>query len=71
MERIHTLTQDNGGGNKIPFSKITVEISDSSLVYELKKFFGWRKDVTASRLHKQGSSDFDSFVRYLSKKGYW
>lgn len=68
MEKIHTLTQDNGSCNN--FKKITVNISDSSLVYELKKFFGWKKDINVSRLYKQGSSNYDKFIKHLSNKGY-
>lgn len=70
MEEKHTLIQDNGGGNDIPFRKITVEIYDSALVRELKNFFGWRKDVTRNRLSKEGSHNYDSFIKYLSEKGY-
>lgn len=65
---LHTLTQDNGGCND--FKKRTVNIYDSDLVMELRNFFGWRKDVTSNRLHKQGSHDFDLFIKYLSEKGY-
>lgn len=69
MEKIHTLTQDNGACNDF-MGKITVEINDSNLVYELKNFFGWRKDITAERLYKEGSSKFDLFIKYLSERGY-
>lgn len=70
MSDKHILTQDNGGGNKVPFSKITVEIFNSDLERELRNFFGWRKDVTRERLSKEGSHNYDSFIRYLSEKGY-
>lgn len=69
-EKIHTLTQDNGGCNVIPFSKITVKIHDSSLTYHLRKFFRWRKDVTAGRLYREGSRNYDLFIKYLSENGY-
>lgn len=69
-QKTYKLTQDNGSCNEVIFSKLTVEISESRLVYELKKFFGWRKDVTASRLYKQGSHKFDLFILNLFKKGY-
>ncbi|AYP68179.1 hypothetical protein PQE75_gp047 [Bacillus phage vB_BcoS-136] len=68
MSKIHTLTQDNGGCNN--FEKRTVKISDSNLTFELKRFFGWRKDVNADRMYKLGSSDYDKFIKYLSENGY-
>jgi len=64
----YTLTQDNGSCND--FTKLTVEICGSDLVHELKKYFKWRKDVTASRLYKQGSHNYDLFIKYLHEKGY-
>lgn len=68
MEMLHKLTQDNGACND--FEKRSVKIHDSLLVSELRKYFGWRKDVTAERMYKLGSSDYDKFINYLSKKGY-
>ncbi len=64
------LTQDNGSCNNIPFTKITVELLNSELEEELRKYFGWRKDVTRERLNKLGSSDYDKFIKYLSEQGY-
>ena len=69
-EKIHTLSQDNGGCNDIPFTKLAVKISDSELPYHLRKFFRWRKDVTAKRLYSQGSRKYDLFIKYLYEKGY-
>jgi hypothetical protein len=68
MKKRHTLTQDNGSCNG--HKKLTVEIEDSILVWKLKKFFGWRKDVTASRLCRLGSSQYDLFIKNLSESGY-
>jgi hypothetical protein len=68
MEKKHTLTQDNGACND--FEKRSVSIDDSALVMELRNFFGWRKDITANRLFKEGSHNFDKFIKYLSEKGY-
>jgi hypothetical protein len=71
MGKIHKLTQDNGScNNAVGFSKYSVEIYDSNLVMELKKFFRWRKDVGAERLYKQGSHKYDLFIKYLYEKGY-
>lgn len=67
-EKTHKLTQDNGSCNDN--KKRTVTITDSQLVQELKKHFGWRKDVTAERMYKQGSIDYDMFIKYLSERGY-
>lgn len=68
MEKTHTLSQDNGACNNS--KKRTVKISDSSLTIELKRFFGWRKDVSANRLYKLGSHDYDKFIKYLSERDY-
>lgn len=70
MEKIYALTQDNGSCNNNGFRKYTVKISESYLVAELKSYFRWRKDVTYSRLMKQGSYDYDRFIKYLHKSGY-
>lgn len=48
MQKIK-LTQDNGGCNDNPFTKITVEIYNSELEAELKKYFGWKKNVNIER----------------------
>ena len=56
-----TLTQDNKGK--------TVDITEEMLINEIKKYFGWRKNVTLKRLHTSvGSIDFDNFIDYLIKK---
>lgn len=63
-----TLTQDNGGCNG--FQKRTVRISEEKLASELRQFFGWRKYVTYARLMREGSHNYDRFIKYLSEKGY-
>lgn len=68
MEKVHTLTQDNGACNDS--LKRTVKILDSTLKCELKRFFRWRKDVGANRMYKLGSHDYDRFIKYLSEQGY-
>lgn len=68
MEKKHVLTQDNGSCNN--FEKRSVEISNSDLERELRRFFRWRKDVTINRLYKQGSHNYDRFIKHLSEAGY-
>ena len=70
MEKFYTLTQDNGSCNDDTFSKITIRISKQSLEYELKNYFKWRKNIGIERLMKQGSSNYDKFIRQLSEAGY-
>lgn len=65
---IRTLVQDNGSCNDN--IKKAVRIPEDSLVYEIGKYFGWRKDVTVSRLYKQSSHNYDLFIKYLTEKGY-
>ena len=67
-QKEYCLTQDNGSCND--FKKLKVTIKQSVLEKELKTFFGWRKDVNYERLLKQGSSEYDKFILYLSNKGY-
>ncbi|QST02518.1 hypothetical protein IMZ31_24010 (plasmid) [Pontibacillus sp. ALD_SL1] len=66
----HTLTQDNRGCNGRKYDKRTVTIRDSDLVRELKHFFRWRKDVGYDRLMKQGSYNYDRFIKHLYESGY-
>lgn len=58
------LQQDSGSPKK------TIEISESALISHLKSFFKWRKNVTLKRLYSLGSSDYNKFIDYLSKKGF-
>lgn len=48
--------------------KIKVEIPESELITSIKKYFGWRKDVTASRLNKLGTSQRDKFIKHISSR---
>lgn len=65
---VRTLVQDNGSCNGN--IKKAVRIPENELVTEIGNYFGWRKDVTASRLYKQSSHNYDLFIKYLIGKGY-
>lgn len=57
------LMQDNG-------KKIELWINEEPFIYELKKFFRWRKNVTFERYNKLGSKEHDEFIEYLYNNGH-
>lgn len=59
--KIINLKQDNKGKS--------IEINEETLIYEIKKYFAWRKNVTLKRLQSSvGSVDYDDFIEYLIRK---
>jgi ribosomal protein L15E len=58
METI-TLQQDAN-------DKIVVSLDENIILYNAKKFFKWRKDISIKRINSLGTYDRDRFVRYLS-----
>lgn len=58
------LIQDNPY-NGINDKKIEIEISEDVFIYELRKFFKWRKNISFKRYTKLGSSKHDEFIKYL------
>lgn len=68
MGDTYTLTQDNGSCN--PGKRRRVVILKASLPGELRRYFGWRKELNYDRLMKQGSYEYDRFIKYLYEKGY-
>ena len=59
MEKI-TLQQDAA-------NKIKVTTNKPTILYHLKKFFKWRKDITIERFNKLGTVEHDLFIEHLSK----
>jgi len=57
------LIQDNK-------DKLKVTIDEETLLYHLKVYFGWRKNVTYERFSKLGSAEHDFFIGYLQNKGF-
>lgn len=68
MEKIHVLTQDNGSCNNN--NKLSVKVPNSNLIHELRRFFHWRKDISIERLYREGSVNYDLFIKHLHNKGY-
>jgi hypothetical protein len=46
------LQQDN-------HEKIKIEIEENFLIYHLKNYFKWKKNVSLNRLMKEGSLKYD------------
>ena len=53
------------------YEKYSVEITKNDLVYELKRFFHWRKGNFIDRYQTEtGSHKHDAFINYLIDLGY-
>lgn len=47
-------------------NKITVTTDEPTILYHLKKFFKWRKDISVERFNKLGTAAHDSFIAHLA-----
>lgn len=61
--KVYELIQDAG-------DKIKATIDYSSLHFEIKKYFKWRKGDFVKRFFQLGTSRHDQFIAHLSNKGY-
>ena len=59
IKQMITLQQDAN-------DKIVVCLDENIILYNAKKFFKWRKDISIKRINSLGTSDRDRFIKYLS-----
>lgn len=48
--------------------KIKITIKEDILLYQIKKYFKWRKDITVNRVNKLGTYERDKFIKHLHSK---
>ncbi len=48
--------------------KLKVVSDENTILYHLKKYFGWKKDVTIDRFNKLGTKEHDSFIKYFKQE---
>lgn len=76
MDEVTTISKDNKFGETDNGSKRSIQIDGHTLVYEARKFFGWKTPTKRyssflDRFDGLGSYDYDRFINHLIKnKGY-
>lgn len=59
VSNLITLQQDAN-------DKIAVSLDEDTILFEAKRFFKWKKDISLERVNSLGTSKRDKFIKYLS-----